>query len=183
MITETGSENLREKYIIVLKENSEYLQKNIKMLNTNNALKNNKDDLIKQNKELKEQIETELDKLNKEVEKNKKTNYALKILLQEFQNKNKIDSVNLFQNVSAQQKLELAAETAPNSDSYDSSSNKEISIRLNKLKKEIAILSDINQEKNIEKSKKIFKIINKQLIQKEKKFNFLREENYDLQGQ
>ncbi|CAG8634753.1 5553_t:CDS:2, partial [Scutellospora calospora] len=64
-MTETGSENLKEKYI-----------------------NNDKDDLIKQNKELKEQIETELDKLNKKVKKNKKTNNALKVLLQELQDEN-----------------------------------------------------------------------------------------------
>ncbi|CAG8663257.1 9125_t:CDS:1, partial [Scutellospora calospora] len=87
-MTETGGKILREKYIITLKKNSEYLQKNINLLNTNNALKNDKDDLIKQNKELKEKIETELNKLNKEVEKNKKTNDALKVLLQELQDEN-----------------------------------------------------------------------------------------------
>ncbi|CAG8602311.1 971_t:CDS:2 [Scutellospora calospora] len=70
-----------------------------------------------------------------------------------------------------------------NSDSYDSSSDEEISVRLDKLEKEIATLSGINQKKIIEKSKKIFKIINKQLDQKEKKIGFLRDENYDLQGQ
>ena len=85
---ETGSENLREKYIGILKENSEYLQKYINLLNINNALKNDKDDLIKKNKELKEQIETEIDKLNKEIEKIKKTNDALKVLLQEMQDEN-----------------------------------------------------------------------------------------------
>ncbi|CAG8632765.1 9509_t:CDS:1, partial [Scutellospora calospora] len=51
-----------------------------------------------------------------------------------------------------------------NSDSYDSSSEEEISVRLNKLEKEIATLSGINQKKIIKKSEKIFKIINEQLI-------------------
>ncbi|CAG8694699.1 8695_t:CDS:2, partial [Scutellospora calospora] len=85
---EISSENLREKYINVLKENSEYLQRNINLLNINNALKKDKDDLIKENKELKEQIKTEMDKLNKEMEKIKKTNDALKVLLQEMQDEN-----------------------------------------------------------------------------------------------
>src|SRR5437868_10242368 len=54
-------------------------------------LKNDKNDLLNNNKELKKQInkfETELDKLNKEIEKIKKTNNALKVLLQEMQDKN-----------------------------------------------------------------------------------------------
>ena len=54
-------------------------------------MKNDKNDLINKNKELKEQInkfKTELDKLNKEVEKIKKTNNALKVLLQELQDEN-----------------------------------------------------------------------------------------------
>ncbi|CAG8655994.1 2154_t:CDS:1, partial [Scutellospora calospora] len=70
-----------------------------------------------------------------------------------------------------------------NSDSYDSSSDEKISVRLDKLEKKIATLSGINQKKIIEKSKKIFKIINEQLIQNKQKIDFLREENYDLQGQ
>src|SRR5437868_14529774 len=54
-------------------------------------LKNDKNDLLNNNKELKKQInkfETELDKLNKEIEKIKKTNDALKVLLQEMQDEN-----------------------------------------------------------------------------------------------
>ncbi|CAG8566310.1 11354_t:CDS:2, partial [Scutellospora calospora] len=157
-------ENLREKYIGILKENSEYLQKNINLLNVNNALKSDKDDLIKENKELKEQIETEMDKLNKEIEKLKKTNDAFKVLLQEMQDEN-----SYYKN-------------SENSNSYDSGLYEEISIRLDELEKQIATLSGINHEQIIENSKKIFKHINHELGQKEKTINFLRNENYDLQG-
>ena len=71
---------------------------------------------------------------------------------------------------------------AENSDSYDSSSDEEIHRRLNKLEKQISTLSGDNHKQIIEKSKKIFKHINHELDQKEKKIDFLRDENYDLQG-
>ncbi|CAG8586911.1 9019_t:CDS:2 [Scutellospora calospora] len=68
-------------------------------------------------------------------------------------------------------------------DSYDSSSDEEISERLDKLQKKISTLSGINYEQVIKKSKKIFKRINYELSKKEKKINFLRDENYELQEQ
>jgi hypothetical protein len=72
---------------------------------------------------------------------------------------------------------------AENSNSYDSSSDEEIPIRLDKLEKEIAKLSGTNHKQIIKKCKKIFKHINRELGQKEKTIVFLRDENYDLQGQ
>ncbi|CAG8468238.1 10127_t:CDS:2 [Scutellospora calospora] len=68
-------------------------------------------------------------------------------------------------------------------DLYDSSSDEEISERLDKLQKKISTLSGINHEQVIKKSEKIFKLINYELSKKEKKINFLRDENYELQGQ
>jgi hypothetical protein len=70
-----------------------------------------------------------------------------------------------------------------NTYSYDSSSDEEIIIRLNKLEKQISTLYGINHKQIIKKSKKIFKLINKEFDKKEKTIEFLRDENYDLQGQ
>ena len=58
---------------------------------------------------------------------------------------------------------------AENSNSYDSSSDEEIPVRLNKFEKQISILSSVNHKQIIKNLKKYLKTSIMNLIKKKKK--------------